>query len=60
MTPIVAMNLPAMTIIASATTSYHDHSYIAYEKNVSPKYPNTKASTAYAITLNAIEVTCLD
>ena len=58
--PIVPMNLPRITIISSAMKSYHDHSNATYEKKVSPRYPNTNASTAYPITLKAIDVTCLD
>lgn len=55
--PIVPINLPAITIITSAKKSCHDQSNWAYEKKVSPKYPKTKASIAYPITLKAKEVT---
>ena len=57
--PIVAMNLPEITIINSEMNNYQLQSNSIYEKNVMPRYPKTKASTAYDIIENAIDVTCL-
>lgn len=50
MIPMVPMKRPRTQMMSIPTNNYHDQSLWMNEKNVMPRYPNTYASTAYAIT----------
>ena len=58
--PIVDVNLPTKMTSNSSNISFRDHAYSEYAKNVSPRYPKTKASTAYPSNEKATVVVCFD